>query len=816
MYVKNLLIGANICYNKPIRLGWCVMTFQERYIKARRAVIEREFSHLNDMQRRAVLTTEGPLLLLAGAGSGKTTVLINRIANLIKYGRGSDSSEVPPFANEDDLKFLEEYARNPDAEKAERARSLASIEPAEPWRLIAITFTNKAADELKVRLEKMLGSSALDIWASTFHSACVRILRRDIGRLGFSKGFTIYDATDSMTVMKRIIKDFDLDDKTFAPRMVLSQISAAKDKMLSPAEYIKEAEKRNDFRKVKIGELYMEYAKRLKNANALDFDDLILYTVRLLLTDAETREYYQNKFRYVLIDEYQDTNNLQYLLASALAGKWKNICVVGDDDQSIYKFRGATIKNILDFENQYPNARTIRLEQNYRSTGSILGAANSVISNNRGRKGKELWTENEKGEALTLYTAANESEEAQYVAARILEGYAKGENWRDFAVLYRMNAQSNQLEYAFKRNGIPYRVIGGVRFFDRAEIKDILAYLCVINNPEDDLRLKRIINVPARAIGSRTVEDIERISRFENISAYAAIRGADRYPDLQKAAAKLAAFAELIEGLRAQSEVLPLDEFYDMVLEKTGYIRMLEEKESVENASRLENIRELKTNIISFLKERERGTLAEFLDEIALYTDMDQYDENGDSVVMMTMHSAKGLEFPTVFIVGVEEGIFPGIAAVDPEELEEERRLCYVAITRAKSRLFLTNAHHRMLFGRTSANRISRFVDEIPDSLIDRPRPKVSYSFGGFENPPKQPPAAAKTKAPLSFAHPQDRQTASFDFKKGDAVEHKAFGKGVVVSVQPMGGDALMEVAFETAGTKRLMRNTAGKQMKVI
>ncbi len=792
------------------------MTFQERFIKARKAVIEKEFSHLNDMQRKAVLTTEGPLLLLAGAGSGKTTVLINRIANLIKYGRGSDSSDIPSFATQDDLAFLEEYAKNPSAEGADRASRLAALEPVEPWRLIAITFTNKAADELKSRLEKMLGSSALDIWASTFHSACVRILRRDIGRLGFSGGFTIYDTTDSVTVMKRIIKDFDLDDKTFAPRMVLSQISSAKDMMLSPAEYLKEAEKRNDFRKLKIGELYMEYAKRLKNANALDFDDLILYTVRLLLTDAEAREYYQNKFKYVLIDEYQDTNNLQYLLASTLAGKWKNICVVGDDDQSIYKFRGATIKNILDFENQYPEARTIRLEQNYRSTRNILDAANSVISNNRGRKGKELWTENERGEALTLYTAPNESDEAQYVAARILEGYARGESWRDFAVLYRMNAQSNQLEYAFKRNGIPYRVIGGVRFFDRAEVKDVLAYLCVINNPEDDLRLMRIINVPARSIGSKTLEDVERISRFENISMFEAVKAAGRYPDLQKSAAKLTAFAELIEGLRAQAEVMPLDEFYDMVLEKSGYVRMLEEKESTENASRLENIRELKTNIISFLKERERGTLSEFLDEIALYTDMDQYDENGDSVVMMTMHSAKGLEFPTVFIVGAEEGIFPGMAAIDPEELEEERRLCYVAITRAKKRLFLTNAHHRMLFGRTSSNRLSRFVDEIPESFIDRPKQaRTVYSFGGFDNLPRRPQAITP-KVTAAFSHPQARQTVSIDFKKGDTIEHKAFGRGVVVSVQPMGGDALMEVAFETVGTKRLMRNTAGKQMKVI
>lgn len=793
------------------------MTFRDRYLKAQKTIIANDFSKLNDMQKKAVLTTEGPLLLLAGAGSGKTTVLINRIANLVKYGRGSDSDDIPTNVTEDDLKFLEAFAKNPTAENYEKAYVLTALEPVEPWRIIAITFTNKAAEELKLRLEKMLGSSALDIWASTFHSACVKILRRDIESLGFSRNFTIYDTTDSNTVMKKIIKEFELDDKTFSHRMVLSQISRAKDAMISPEQFKKEAEKKNDFRKQKIGELYAEYDKRLKNAGALDFDDLILYTVKLLLTNAKAREYYQNKFKYVLIDEYQDTNNLQYLLASALAGKWRNICVVGDDDQSIYKFRGATIKNILDFENQYGDARVIRLEQNYRSTANILGAANSVISNNVGRKGKELWTENTKGEALCLFTAGSESDEAQYVASKILEGYSRGENWRDFAVLYRMNAQSNQLEYAFKRNGIPYKVIGGTRFFDRAEIKDVLAYLCVINNQNDSLRLLRIINVPARAIGNKTIEDIERIAKFEDISVYDAVLNASRYPDLQKSALKLRAFAELIEGLKAAAGIMPLDEFYDLVLEKSGYIRMLEDKDTVENVSRLENIRELKTNIINFLKEREGGTLAEFLDEIALYTDMDQYEENADSVVMMTMHSAKGLEFPTVFIIGAEEGIFPGSASSnDPEELEEERRLCYVALTRAKSRLFLTNAHHRMLFGRTSANRLSRFVDEIPESYIDKPKLKPAYTYGGYEQKTTQKETARYKDTPKAPQIQAPQQQTAFSFKKGDTVMHKAFGKGVIISIQPMGGDALMEVAFESSGTKRLMRNTAGKQMTIL
>jgi len=792
------------------------MNLQEQFIKARRQAIEKDFSHLNEMQREAVLTTEGPLLLLAGAGSGKTTVLINRIANLLKYGRGSDSSDVPSNITENDLKLLEDYICNPTPESYERAYPLMKLDPVEPWRLIAITFTNKAADELKARLEKALGGSALDIWASTFHSACARILRRDIEYLGFSRSFTIYDTTDSMTVMKRIIKDLDIDEKMFPPRSVLSQISSAKDSMLSAEEYLQEAEKKNDFRKAKIGKLYVEYSKRLKDANALDFDDLILYTVRLLLTNSEVRGYYQTKFKYVLIDEYQDTNNLQYLLAGTLAGKWQNICVVGDDDQSIYKFRGATIKNILDFENQYKNARGIRMEQNYRSTGNILDAANAVISNNTERKGKELWTKNDRGDTLTLYTAASETDEAQYVASRMLEGYSKGENWRDFAVLYRMNAQSNQLEYAFKRNGIPYRVIGGTRFFDRAEIKDMLAYLCVINNPSDDLRLMRIVNVPARAIGNKTLEDVARVANSENLSAFEVMKNAGRFPDLQKSAAKLAVFVELIEDLRNLTSNTPLDEFYDILLQKSGYLSMLEAKDTVENQARIENIKELKTNIIGFIKERERGTLSEFLDEIALYTDLEQLDPDGDSVVMMTMHSAKGLEFPTVFIVGAEEGIFPGGGAMlEPAEMEEERRLCYVAITRAKKRLFITNAHHRMLFGKTSTNRLSRFVDEIPDSYIDRPKAKTSYSFGSSEKS-VQPQSYVKPSR-LGYSQPAKPAAAETEgYKKGDTIEHKAFGKGLIVSIQPMGGDALMEIAFDGAGTKRLMRNAAGRHMQKV
>ena len=485
-----------------------------RFCKARRAAIELDFQNLNPEQRRAVLATEGPLLLLAGAGSGKTTVLIHRIANLMKYGRGSDSDEVPDWVTEDDLAFLEGYAASrerPAPEDKEQER-LCRLDPAVPWSIIAITFTNKAAGELKERLERMLGPEANDIWASTFHSACVRILRRDIERLGFRSGFTIYDTADSERVVKDILKDFGLDDKTFPPKSVLGYISRAKDAMKLGADYLRECEKSGDFRLVKIAKIYVEYERRLREANALDFDDIILHTVRLLQQFDDVREYYQKKFRYVLIDEYQDTNHLQYQLASALAGGYENICVVGDDDQSIYRFRGATIENILSFEQQYKGARVIRLEQNYRSTKNILEASNAVIRNNQGRKGKELWTEQDAGDKVMCYTAMNEHDEAQYVAAQILTGFSGGRAWKDHAVLYRMNAQSNQLEQAFKRNGIPYRIIGGIRFFDRAEVKDMLAYLCVVNNPNDDLRLGRIINNPPRGIGATTVERAQAIA----------------------------------------------------------------------------------------------------------------------------------------------------------------------------------------------------------------------------------------------------------------------------------------------------------------
>ena len=810
-----------------------------RFSKARRGAIAREFAHLNPEQQRAVLATEGPLLLLAGAGSGKTTVLIHRIANLMKYGRGSDSPEVPERVTEDDLRFLEEYAASGAGDRA-RQEALCRLEPAAPWTILAITFTNKAAGELKERLERMLGPAANDIWASTFHSACVRILRRDIEKLGFSSSFTIYDTDDSLRVVKDCLKDLNIDEKQFPPRSVLGYISRAKDAMKLAEEYLADCERAGDFRLTKIAKVYVEYQRRLWEASALDFDDIILHTVRLLQQHEDVRAFYQRKFRYVLIDEYQDTNNLQYLLASTLAGGYENFCVVGDDDQSIYRFRGATIENILSFEEQYKGCRVIRLEENYRSTRHILEASNAVIRNNQGRKGKELWTRAGEGEKLQLYTAMNENDEAQYVAARILEDYSQGRHWKDHAVLYRMNAQSNQVEQAFKRNGIPYRIIGGTRFFDRAEVKDMIAYLAVLNNPEDDLRLTRIINNPPRGIGAKTVETAQEIARREGVSLFAVIDNARMYPELDRAAAKLAQFSGMMGELAQQAQTMPLPDFYEELIARTGYAVMLESKNTVEDRTRLENVRELLTSINGYLENAgEEPSLAGFLDEIALYTDLDSHDPDQDCVVMMTMHSAKGLEFPVVFVVGAEEGIFPGIRAIgETEEMEEERRLCYVAMTRAKEKLYMTCASQRMLFGRTNSNRPSRFLGEIPPEYVEksgrlpyaeraereaeRParRAPVRRTFDrGFSMGSAAAPASAGAPAPDWKSPAAGRAPAGGalpGFRMGDSVQHKAFGRGLITKVTPMGGDALVEIAFDSVGTKKLMLKSASQYMKKV
>ena len=820
---------------------------EKRVVAARRELIARDFARLNDMQRKAVMTTEGPLLLLAGAGSGKTTVLIDRVANLIRYGRASDSDEVPENIGEAELALLERAVKE-KAPPAPEIRELCALEPVEPWRIIAITFTNKAAGELKSRLQARLGPGAEDVWAMTFHSACVRILRRSIDALGIDTSFAIYDAADSQAVMKRVLKELNMDEKVFPVKSVLSEISRAKDSFLSAADYAA-AEKSFDPRKKAVAQAYTMYSRRLLSAGALDFDDLIFYTVKLFHDCPEVRERWQRQFQYVLVDEYQDTSALQYMLASYLAGRTRNICVVGDDDQSIYRFRGATIENILSFEKRFKDARIIKLEQNYRSTGHILEAANSVIRNNRERRGKNLWTDAGAGERLKLYLAENDDAEAAYIAARIVDGVAAGMHWGDFAVLYRMNAQSNRLEYAFKRMSIPYRVVGGTRFFDRMEIKDITAYLSVIHNPADDLRLLRIINNPPRGIGGTTVERLRAIAAEKGRPLLNIAADAASYPELKSAAGKLTGFITLLMELRKMAGEMPLEDFYDAMLDKTGYLAALGDND--EALARIDNIKELKSNIVSYASRAETPTLAGFLDEIALYTDLDSLEAGEDSVVMMTVHAAKGLEFPWVFIAGMEDGIFPTARTIgEPEEMEEERRLCYVALTRAKKRLTLTAAQRRMLFGRTTSNSISRFVEEIPDEHIDKPELPVRDSFihepdpeymdyayrerrsarepawgraaqsprggyGSFDRgqPPvtvKKAPASAAPKRPVT---PAPAGPALPELAPGDIIRHKVFGQGTVTQITKMPGDALLTVDF--AGTaKRLMLKAAGPFIK--
>ena len=775
-------------------------------------------------------------------------MLIHRVANLLRFGRGSDTDEIPIPISEDEVQFLEQYAAAPDAAQRPLMEYLCAVEPARPWEVLAITFTNKAANELKERLGRMLGEEvAADVWASTFHSACVRILRRDIDRLGFDRSFTIYDSDDSKRVIKDIIKELELEEKSFPPREVQTIISRAKNDMQTPEDFAEQGKAINDWRKIRMGKVYSLYNKKLRDANALDFDDLLWHTVRLLETAGDVREYYQRKFRYILIDEYQDTNALQYRLAALLTNQAKNICVVGDDDQSIYRFRGADITNILSFERQFWGARVIRLEQNYRSTQNILDAANAVIRHNQGRKGKTLWTENGRGELVTVKTTYNESDEANFVLGQIMMYYRRGGNWGDCAVLYRTNAQSNAMEYACKRNGVPYKIYGGLKFFDRAEVKDMLAYLCVINNPTDDLRLRRIINVPARKIGAATVDKAQLIAARYGLTLYDVLCRAEEFPELKSSAAKLKPFTDMIEEMRRRLPDCPLPEFYDYVCERSGYAPALREKDDVESRGRLENVQELKSSILTYLENAEgtEPSLSGFLDEIALYTDLDSRADGDNCVTMMTMHAAKGLEFPQVFVVGMEEGLFPGNRAMgDGAEMEEERRLCYVAMTRAREKLTLTNARQRTLYGRTTPCMPSRFLNEIPEENMEwlsKPQPRsesweerdgdygdrgYGSSYGGYGQRPAAPvvtrrePAepkagALRSAAGASKAAPK-AAAPRMQIQAGETVEHDAFGRGLVLSVRSMGGDALVEVAFDSVGTKKLMLKMAAQHLKIV
>lgn len=701
------------------------------YLALRDQYIEARFARLNSVQRQAVFATEGPLLILAGAGSGKTTVLVNRIANIIRFGSAHGSRELPRPVTEADLNDLRTAVAN--GRDLPRETAYLAVRPARPWNVLAITFTNKAAGELKERLRAMLGDTlGSDVNASTFHSACVRMLRRDAERIGFPKSFTIYDSDDQQRVIKQIYKDLMIDDKFLPVKSAIAQISSFKDKLMSAEEVAGEP-----FANTKaqlISKIYTAYAGRLKTAGAMDFDDLIFHTVRLLQNDAEAREYYQNRFRYVVVDEYQDTSVAQFHLVRLLAGGTNNVCVVGDDDQSIYKFRGATIENILNFEKVFSGAKTIRLEQNYRSTANILNAANSVIKNNMGRKGKTLWTESGDGEKVHHYTATNEQDEASHIADVIGEHLREGASLKDHAVLYRMNAQSNPIETYFARAGIPYRIVGGQRFFDRKEVKDINSYLAVIVNPRDDVRLRRIINEPARKIGMTTIDKIGELASAAGVPMVEIIAHVRDYPALQRAAAPLERFYEMYRELCDLSVSEPLDVFVGDVIKKSGYEAMLKAMKE-EGETRLENLGQLVSSIKTYADQNgEDATLAGFLEEVALISDLDSYDNDADSVTMMTIHSAKGLEFPYVFVIGMEDGIFPGdMAKYNEEDMEEERRLCYVAITRAKKELYLSSSRTRMIFGQTRRNPPSSFLAEIDPALLDETQsPELSSYGGGF------------------------------------------------------------------------------------
>lgn len=711
---------------------------------------------LNEMQRRAVLKTHGPLLILAGAGSGKTTVLVNRIAYIIE---------------------------------SENVR---------PYNIMAITFTNKAANEMKERVNRAIGDLSQDMWLCTFHTACVRILRSHIQLLGFESSFVIYDSADSKTLLKECYKELDIDEKNFPIRSTAAIISKAKDNMQDTDTF--RMVNKSDYRLSKIADIYELYQKKLKANNAVDFDDILFWAVKILMENPDVLEKYQDRFQYIMVDEYQDTNNAQYMLISMLAAKHENICVVGDDDQSIYKFRGANIQNILNFEDNFENAEIIKLEQNYRSTKIILDAANAVIHNNEGRKSKSLWTENAGGDKIKFHSGYNERDEAVYITTEMEKLHSAGMNYSDMAVLYRTNAQSRVIEEMLLRSAVPYKVVGGLRFYDRKEIKDIIAYLRLIHNPDDNLSFQRIINEPKRGIGSTTIEKLAAITQDFEISMFDAARYANQYASLSKSQVKLVEFCEMIISLKNSEKTMKLTEFVEKVMNDSGYMPMLISENTIESKTRIDNLGEFISAISEYEKTDENPSLSGFLESVALISDLDSYDEDEDVCILMTIHSAKGLEFPAVFLSGMEEGLFPSARSMNSQEdLEEERRLCYVAITRAKKYLYITNAKQRTLYGRTTMQINSRFLDEIPHEYI------IEDGNAAVDKIPKSMSKVHSVTAEIFKKSPIAAPKGNTDFSAGDRVRHKKFGKGTVVAVQKFEKDAMLEVNFDTIGTKRLM-----------
>ena len=814
---------------------------ESRYLKIKRLLFEKVYASLNEKQQEAVFTVNGPLLVLAGAGSGKTTVLVRRIAFLIRYGNAYYSDYIPFGVDEARVRELEQALELPASEIEAHILDQFASGACAPYRVLAITFTNKAANEIKERLARMFpddSETASEIVTGTFHSVCVRILRRHGERMGYREGFTIYDTDDTKKTMLQAMKNCGVDEKLLAVKTVMNAISRAKDALMTPDLFAMEAG--GDFRKKQISRVYAEYQKLLRESNALDFDDLIMQTVLLLKNHEDVRKSYQQRFQYVCVDEFQDTNIAQLQLTVALSGFYCNLMVVGDDDQSIYKFRGATIENILSFDRTFPNARVIKLEQNYRSTQTILDAANAVIAHNAGRKGKTLWTAQGEGGKILLHCCEDQNAEARQIVDTVNRAVAKKEaTYRDFAVLYRTNAQAQSIEKAFARAAVPYRVIGGTRFSDRKEIRDAVAYLQLVNNHDDNLRLRRIINEPRRKIGDKTLEAIAAIAAEQNCSQFEVIASADRYVALERSKNTLLQFAAIINDLTELATRVTPDVLFDSMLDRSGYRQMLVDA-GPEEAERLENLDEFKSGILEYMKENEEPTLTGFLEETALVADVDRYDESADAVVLMTVHSAKGLEFPHVFLPGMEDGLFPGMQTITEgeAEMEEERRLAYVAITRAKKQLYVLHTRNRLLYGQTMYNPVSRFVSEIPSALVERVEDPYAnraathtvygasagaygsyrggiYGARGAEAPVSKPrtyyserPVSNDITVGKPLTTPKKAGVGA-QFQPGDRVKHLTFGTGEILSAKPMGADILYEIIFDRVGTKKLMATYA-------
>jgi len=783
-----------------------------RYLAAKRALFDQKYAFLNEKQREAVYTTKGPLLVLAGAGTGKTTLLVNRIAYILKYGNAYFSDEVPCGVSEETIREMENAKTLSDEDLNTYLDSFADkSEFIAPWNVLAITFTNKAANEMKTRLEKTIGEGAKDIWCGTFHSMCLRMLRKYAKSIGYDSNFTIYDADESKKLISECMKQMGVDEKVISVRTMMNRISMAKNTLTTPQDF--DAVVGHDVKMQQISSVYTLYAHKLKGAMAMDFDDIIMNTVILLRENLEAHSYYQHQFRYVMIDEFQDTNFAQFELALLLSGGYDNLMVVGDDDQSIYKFRGATIENILHFDEKVRGTKIVKLEENYRSTQNILNAANSVIRHNFGRRGKELWSNKGEGEKVVIKQFETQNDEARYIVNKIMELVIREKKkYSDFAVLYRTNAQSNAIESVLTRSAIPYRIVGGHRFFERKEIKDILAYLSVVNNPSDNLRLERIINEPKRKIGEATMAAIRRISEDRNIAMFDVMEHADRYPTVSKAYSKFIVFVSLIRRLQDMQEKVKLSELVRATIELSGYMDMLRaQEENGESSERRENVEELISSVIEYEENNENATLRGFLEEISLVTDIDNYDKTSEAIVLMTIHSAKGLEFPVVFLPGMEEGIFPSQqSAFIPDELEEERRLAYVALTRAEQRVFALCAKERLLFGKSQFNPVSRFLSEIApeyktgDLLNQKPQMKTEF---GEKTKKFTLASGFTTKSSLSSEVGKTKVVESF--VAGDRVSHYMFGQGTVRSVREMGADVLYEVDFDKAGNKKLMATYA-------